>query len=105
MTNNATPYINTLYTLPERRAAQFTPAPATNVIFYSWWRADRSADLAPLPGFEVEITEDYQLLAKLARLDPAEVVARVRDGHRPYTAHLGGAAVAYGWAAARQASI
>jgi hypothetical protein len=75
------------------------------VVFYSWWHADPSTHLADLPGFDVEIAADYQLIADLARLDLAEVLGRVRAGHRPYLAHLGSLPVAYGWSAARRASI
>jgi GNAT superfamily N-acetyltransferase len=103
--NYATQSINMLYAPAERHSAQFKPASATDVIFYSWWRADRSADLAPLPGLDVQIAENYQLLADLARLDLTEVLTRVRNRHRPYIARLDGAVVAYGWSAMRHASI
>ena len=105
ITKYAPHYTSTLSAPAERRSAQFNPAPATDVVFYSWWRADSSANLAQLPGFDVDIAADYQLLAELARLDLAEVLARVRGGHRPYMARLGGAPVAYGWSALRRASI
>jgi GNAT superfamily N-acetyltransferase len=105
-TKYATQYTSTPV---DQRGAQFNPAPATkpsvDVVFYSWWRNDPSANLAPLPGFEVELTKDYRLLAELARLDPAELLARVRAGHQPYIARLDGTPVAYGWSAVRRASI
>jgi GNAT superfamily N-acetyltransferase len=58
-----------------------------------------------LPGLSVEIAGDYQLMAQMAGLNLAEVVGRVRGGHRPYLARLGGAPVAYGWSALSSASI
>ena len=111
MTKYATQYTSTLGApaLADRRGAQFNPAPmvkaTADVLFYSWWRPDPYANLAHLPGFEVEIAEDYRMLAELARLDLAEILARVRDGHRPYIARLSGAPVAYGWSAVNRASI
>jgi len=106
-TRYATRYTHTLGApVPaERRGAQSNPAPAADVVFYSWWRTDPSASLAPLPGFDVEITANHQLIAELARLDSAEILARVRGGHRPYIARLDGVPVAYGWSAVRRAAI
>jgi len=81
-------------------------APAMpEVVFSAWWRSDPAAGMAHLPGFEAQLAGDYQLVAQLARLDLGEVLARVGGGHRPYIARLGGAPVAYGWAASRRASI
>jgi hypothetical protein len=111
MTKYATLYPYTLGApaMADRRGAQFVPAPVAkataDVVFYSWWRLDPYAHLAHLPGFDVEIAEDYRLVAELARLDLAEILARVRAGHRPYIARLSGAPVAYGWSAANRASI
>jgi GNAT superfamily N-acetyltransferase len=110
-TKYATRYTSTLGApaLANRRVAQLNPASlvkaTTDVLFYSWWRSDRSANLAHLPGFDVEVAENYRLVAELARLDLAEILARVRDGHRPYIARLSGAPVAYGWSAVSRASI
>ncbi len=111
MTKYATRYTDTLGApaLADWRGAQFDPAPMVqapaDVVFYCWWRPDPSTNLAHLPGFDVEITEDYRLVAELARLDLAEILARVRGGHRPYIARLSGAPVAYGWSAANHAAI
>jgi GNAT superfamily N-acetyltransferase len=95
--------------LTDQCDAQFNPAPVvqvtTDVVFYSWWRSDPCANLTHLPGFDVEIAEDYRLVAELARLDLAEILARVRGGHRPYIACLSGVPVAYGWSAVNRASI
>jgi len=108
-TKYATRYTQDAPTRVDRRATQFNPAPLANataaVVFYSWWRADSSANLTHLPGFDVELAADYQLLAGLARLDLAEILARVRDRHRPYVARLHGVPVAYGWSAVSRASI
>jgi GNAT superfamily N-acetyltransferase len=75
------------------------------IVFSAWWRGDPEAGMAHLPGFDVEIAEDYRLVAELARLDLAEILVRVRGGHRPYIARLSGAPVAYGWSAISRASI
>jgi GNAT superfamily N-acetyltransferase len=75
------------------------------IVFSAWWRSDPATEMAPLIGFEAQLASDYQLVAQLARLDLGEVLARVDGGHRPYIARLGGAPVAYGWAANRSASI
>ncbi len=110
-TRYATRYTSTLGTpaLADRRVVPLNPAPpvkaTTDVLFYSWWRSDRSANLAQLPGFDVEVAENYRLVAELAGLDLTEVLARVRDGHRPYVARLSGVPVAYGWSAVSRASI
>jgi GNAT superfamily N-acetyltransferase len=110
-TKYTTRYISTLGTpVPaDQRVVQPNPAPlvkaTTDVLFYGWWRSDRSANLAHLPGFDVEVAENYPLVAELARLDLAEIVTRVRDGHRPYVARLSGTPVAYGWSAVSRASI
>jgi GNAT superfamily N-acetyltransferase len=110
-TKYATRYTSTLGApaLTDRRVAQLNPAPlakaTTDVVFYSWWRSDSSANLAHLPGFEVEVAENYPLIAELARLDLGTILARVRDRHRPYVARLSGTPVAYGWSGASRASI
>jgi GNAT superfamily N-acetyltransferase len=110
-TKYATRYTTTLGApaLTNRRGIQFNLAPAAqptaNVLFYSWWHTDPTVMLAQLPGFGVEIADDFQLLAGMARLDLAEVHARVRGGHRPYVARVGKAPVAYGWSALSRASI
>jgi len=99
----------TNYAKKRTPGAQFNPAPVvkatTDVVFYCWWRSDPCANLAHLPGFEAELASDYRLIAELARLDLAEVLARVRDGHRSYIARLSGVPVAYGWSAGNRASI
>src|SRR5688500_13232570 len=110
-TKYATRYTNSLGApaLADRRGAQLNPAlvakATANIEFYSWWHSDPCAQLAHLPGLDVEIANDYRLMAELARLDLAEILARVRDGHRPYIARLSGAPVAYGWSALSCASI
>jgi hypothetical protein len=102
-------YTQAMPALAKRRGAQLNlppaVAPSIDVVFYSWWRADPSAKLAHLPGFDVELAKDYQLLADMERLDLAEVLSRVGDGHRPYIARLGDVPVAYGWSAVEHASI
>src|SRR5881397_2933441 len=74
--------------------SQFTLVSAfpttTDVMFYAWWRRDAYTNLAHLPDLGVENACDYQLIAKLAGLDLAEVLTRVQGGHRPYVARLKG---------------
>jgi GNAT superfamily N-acetyltransferase len=75
------------------------------IVFSSWWAGDPVAELPDLPGFEAQPACDHQLLARMARLDLGEVLARVGGGHLPYIARLEGVPVGYGWAASRRASI
>lgn len=72
---------------------------------YTWWRGDPLPALVPLPGFRAVATENYQLIAALARLQLDEVQARVHAGNQPYIAYLEEHPVAYGWSAARAGSI
>src|SRR5437867_2007174 len=72
---------------------------------YTWWRGDPLPSLPPLAGMRVEQTYDAPLLARLNKLDPSTVDARVQTGNRPYVAFLHGTPVAYGWSATRVAGI
>jgi GNAT superfamily N-acetyltransferase len=58
-----------------------------------------------MAGLTVEAANDDGLLARIANLSTEEVARRRRDGHRPYLALLDGRPAAYGWVAARVASI
>jgi GNAT superfamily N-acetyltransferase len=71
----------------------------------TWWNSDPLPELSPLPGFRAGVAYDNAALARLNRIPIAEVLARRRDGHRPYIAHLDGTPAAYGWVATRAASI
>src|SRR5690349_1755636 len=71
----------------------------------TWWAGDQLPALAPLPGFQAAVTTDIDALARLARLDPAEVRARLDGGHQPYVALLGDAPAGYGWVAGTGATI
>ena len=81
-TKYATRYTYTLGApaMADRHGAQFNPAPVVkataDVVFYSWWHTDPYANLAHLPGFEVEIAEDYRLVAELVEQLALEVVGR-----------------------------
>ena len=92
--------------IPATQRNRVPLAPAKpEIVFSAWWRGDPTASMAHLPGFAAEPASDYGLIAQMARLDLGEVLARVRGGHRPYLARLGGAPVAYGWATTRRAAI
>ncbi|HEU5097403.1 MAG TPA: hypothetical protein VFU22_00045 [Roseiflexaceae bacterium] len=99
----------TKYVKQSIRNARANPAAEAlvkpTIVFSAWWSGDLKAELAQLSGFEAQLTTDYQLVAQMARLDLAEVEARVAGGHRPYIGRLSGAAVAYGWAGSNSASI
>jgi GNAT superfamily N-acetyltransferase len=71
----------------------------------TWWSGDPLPVLPALSEFHAAITDDYELLGKLAHLDSGEVLGRVANGHKPYLACLAGAPVAYGWSARKQAAI
>lgn len=73
--------------------------------FATWWRGDELPALAPKGDFFAGRTDDADLLARLARLEMAEVRRRLDEGHRPYVAWLDGCPVAYGWVATRTAHI
>src|SRR6266536_1329803 len=72
---------------------------------WSWWRGDPRPDLQPLAGLTVEVATADAALADLNQIQVGEVFRRVRAGHRPYLARLGGEPVAYGWVATREASF
>jgi hypothetical protein len=74
-------------------------------VFYAWWRGDPLPDLGVLPRFQAERAADLETLARVNRLDDAEVQRRVEAGHRPYLAWLGERPVGYGWSATTEASI
>src|SRR5690242_17487164 len=71
----------------------------------TWWAGDQLPALAPLPGCRAAVTAEIDALAQLARLDPAEVRARLAGGHRPYVAALDGVPAGYGWVAGTGATI
>ena len=72
---------------------------------WTWWRGDPLPILAPLSAFRVEVERDVDVLAPVTALEPAEVRARLDAGHRAFLARLGGAPVAYGWAATLAAAV
>jgi GNAT superfamily N-acetyltransferase len=100
-----------LSTVPIRHASTLATAAArpsthmSGVLFYTWWGGDPRPTLPALPGFSAARSDEYQLIADMAGLDRAEVLARVRAGHRPFLAWLWETPVAYGWSAVGQASI
>lgn len=72
---------------------------------WSWWQGDALPELAPISGLTAGIATADKALADLNQISVAEVLRRVRAGHRPYVATLGGETVAYGWVATREASF
>jgi GNAT superfamily N-acetyltransferase len=73
--------------------------------FATWWRGDQLPVLTRIEGFFAGPTEDAALLARLARLEVAEVQRRLDEGHHAYIAWLKGQAVAYGWVATQTAHV
>jgi GNAT superfamily N-acetyltransferase len=71
----------------------------------TWWNTDTLPHLPPLSGLHTAVAFDNRALAQLNHIPITEVFARRRAGHRPYVASLHGTPVAYGWVAARVASI
>lgn len=71
----------------------------------TWWRGDSLPELTSLEGFHAATTENIEMLAEMAKLDPAEVERRLQEGHRPYAAWIGDVPTAYGWVATRTAHI
>jgi GNAT superfamily N-acetyltransferase len=71
----------------------------------AFWQGDPLPSLAPLPGFRAEQTDDIALIARLARLAPAEVRRRMDTGHRAYVGYLNDVPAAYGWVAGMGAEI
>jgi GNAT superfamily N-acetyltransferase len=72
---------------------------------WAWWRGDRVPYLEPLAGVTVEPATSDAELADLNQIRLAELLRRVRAGHRPYVANIDGQPVAYGWVATREASF
>lgn len=71
----------------------------------TWWRGDHRPQLQPLDGFCAAASNDAQLVATLAGLEPAEAERRLRSQHRPYVAFMDATPVAYGWVALEGAAI
>jgi GNAT superfamily N-acetyltransferase len=72
---------------------------------YAWWRGDPCPTLPQLAGFSVAPTNDYPLLADLARLELATILERVQQGNQPYVGHLLNTPVAYGWSAGKKVIV
>jgi GNAT superfamily N-acetyltransferase len=72
---------------------------------YAWWRGDGLPNLAPLPGWAAQQSDDVGLIAGLSGLEVGEVLSRIGGLHRAYVANLGEEAVGYGWSATVRASI
>jgi hypothetical protein len=71
----------------------------------TWWLGDPMPALPDLDGFWVVPATDDQELARLNTISLDEVQRRRQAGHRPYLGTVNGRPVAYGWVAARTASI
>ncbi len=71
----------------------------------AWWKNDPLPLLRPVTNFKTAIMTDDAVMARLNRLDAAEVNNRRQQGHRPYVGYWEGQAVAYGWVATQSASI
>lgn len=71
----------------------------------TWWSSDPLPPLSRLAGFSAGPTTDEPILARLNDLSLSEIRRRLRAGHQPYLAYLGGTPVAYGWVATHQAQI
>src|SRR3954463_8268523 len=74
-------------------------------IAWTWWRGDSLPVLPLQPGLTVEVVVADAALANLNQISVAEALKRVRQGNRPYVAHVGGEPVGYGWVAPREASL
>lgn len=71
----------------------------------TWWKNDPLPLLRPLTNFTTALATDDHLMARLNRLDVAEVQRRRQVGHQPYLGYWEGQPVAYGWVATQSASI
>jgi GNAT superfamily N-acetyltransferase len=72
---------------------------------YTWWHGDPLPCLPPLTGLHVLPTDDAELIAALAQLEPAEVTERMCQANQAYVAYIGTEPAAYGWSAARTGAI
>ena len=73
--------------------------------FATFWIEDTLPSISTLPGFTAGPTSDWDELAEINRITPAEVTDRINKGHRPYVARMNGQPVAYGWLATSKVSI
>jgi GNAT superfamily N-acetyltransferase len=73
--------------------------------FATFWIEDTLPSISTLPGFTAGPTSDWDELAEINRITPAEVTDRINKGHRPYVARMIGQPVAYGWLATSKVSI
>ncbi|GCE28745.1 hypothetical protein KDA_42290 [Dictyobacter alpinus] len=63
----------------------------------TWWRTDLLPALAPLPTFSVQLSDDRELIARLAHCSPRIIDARFEAGDRLYLAFMDEKPAAYGW--------
>lgn len=73
--------------------------------FATFWNEDTLPSISTLPGFTAGPTSDWDELAEINRITPAEVTDRINKGHHPYVARMNGQPVAYGWLATSKVSI
>jgi GNAT superfamily N-acetyltransferase len=71
----------------------------------TFWIEDTITSLPSLPGFTAGRVVNWHELAKINHLSDAEVIDRLKDGHRSYVARIYGQPVAYGWLATSKVSI
>ncbi len=90
---------------PPAAAGQRTQAGASLGAFYAWWRGDPWPTLTPVEGLIIDTSEDDLALGVEAQITKAEAERRFMAGHRVYIARFGGAPVAHGWSATRQAAV
>jgi GNAT superfamily N-acetyltransferase len=71
----------------------------------TWWRGDALPRLVPLPGLDVQISQDEPRIAHATGLDRAQLRQRLAGGHQPYLATIAETPVGYGWVAQQEAEI
>jgi hypothetical protein len=71
----------------------------------SFWIEDTFTSIPSLSGFSAGPALNWNELAEINHLSPAEVIDRRNDGHCPYVARMYGQPVACGWLASTKVSI
>ncbi len=75
------------------------------MVLATWWYEDGQAQLQPGEGLAIDAPAQVDELCRISGISIEEYWRRSESDNRPYMARLDGQAVAYGWVAARRASI
>lgn len=72
---------------------------------YTWWRGDDLPPLRPMPEFRCERVAEVPLLARLHKLEPSKIEARLEDANTAYVAYFNDEPAGYGWSGAKSVGV